>query len=111
MNRSDIVLRLSILFPNLQHKDVELVVKVILDGISNAVSNGRRTEIRGFGSFGLLHKKARIAHNPKTRLEVSVPAKYLPHFRAGKELKERVDPNLFRSDGLHIDRLMTIEQV
>lgn len=91
MNRSDIVGRLAQLHPQLQQKDAELAVKVILDALSNALAKGERVEIRGFGSFSLNHRPARQGRNPKSGAKVVVPAKYVPHFKAGKELRERVD--------------------
>jgi len=82
--------RLADLYPQLQTRDTELVVKVMLDALSNTLSKGDRAEIRGFGSFGLNYRPPRQGRNPKTGDKVKVPAKYIPHFKAGKELKERV---------------------
>ena len=73
-------------------KDAELAVKVILDAMSTVLSRGGRIEIRGFGSFGLNYRPPRRARNPKTGDGVKIPAKYVPHFKAGKELRERVSP-------------------
>lgn len=64
---------------------------MILDALSDALSKGGRAEIRGFGSFGLNYRPPRQGRNPKTGAKVKVPAKYVPHFKPGKELKERVD--------------------
>ena len=91
MTRSDLIERLATNFPQLQHKDAELAVKVILETLTNTLSKGGRIEIRGFGSFGLNYKPPRQGRNPKTGTKVKVPAKYVPHFKAGKELRERVD--------------------
>jgi len=90
MNRSDLITRLAELHPQLLAKDAELAVKVILDSMSAILSHGGRVEIRGFGSFGLNYRPPRQGRNPKTGGEVKVPAKYVPHFKAGKELRERV---------------------
>jgi integration host factor subunit beta len=90
MNRSDLISRLAELQPQLQIKDSALAVKVIVDALCNALSNGGRVEIRGFGSFGLHYKPSRQGRNPKTGGKVQVRAKYLPYFKAGKELRERV---------------------
>jgi integration host factor subunit beta len=90
MNRSDLISRLADLHPQLQIKDVELAVKVIINALSNTLSKGDRIEIRGFGSFRLNYRPPRIGRNPKTGEQVEVPAKYVPHFKAGKELKKRV---------------------
>lgn len=91
MTRSDLIECLAGRFSQLQKKDAELGVKVILDALSTTLSKGGRVEIRGFGSFGLNHRPPRLGRNPKTGDKVKVPAKYVPHFKAGKELRERVD--------------------
>ena len=90
MNRSDLIARLAELHPQLQLKDAELGVKVILDALSIALAKGGRIEIRGFGIFGLNHRPPRHGRNPKNGDKVKVPAKYVPHFKVGKELRERV---------------------
>jgi integration host factor subunit beta len=90
MIRSDLIARLAEMHPQLQTKDAELAVKVILDALSATLSHGGRVEIRGFGSFGLNYRPPRQGRNPKTGDKVKVPAKYVPHFKAGKELRERV---------------------
>lgn len=90
MTRSDLIDRLAELHPQLQLKDAESAVKVILEALSTALSKGGRVEIRGFGSFGLNYRPPRQGRNPKTGDRVKVPAKYVPHFKAGKELRERV---------------------
>lgn len=76
---------------SLPPKDVELSVNHILDAMSDTLSNGGRIEIRGFGSFSLHYCPPRKAHNPKTGAIVATYAKYRPHFKAGKELRERVN--------------------
>lgn len=91
MTRSDLIARLAQRHPQLQLKDTELVVKVIIDAISNTLSKGGRVEVRGFGSFTLNYRSARQGMNPKTGAKVKVPAKYVPQFKVGKELRERVD--------------------
>ncbi len=68
-----------------------MTVMVILDEISNSLEKQGRVEIRGFGSFGINHRPPRTGRNPKTGVSVAIPAKYVPHFKAGKELRERVD--------------------
>jgi integration host factor subunit beta len=90
MTRSDLITRLAELHPQLLAKDAELSVKVILDALSSTLSRGGRVEIRGFGSFGLNYRPPRQGRNPKTGDKVGVPAKYVPHFKAGKDLRERV---------------------
>jgi len=91
MNRSELIDRLAELHPQLLHNDAEQSVKEIFDAISKTLSHGGRVEIRGFGSFALNYKPPRIGRNPKSGTKVEVPAKYVPHFKAGKELRERVD--------------------
>jgi integration host factor subunit beta len=72
-------------------KDVELAVKCILEHMSQALSSGERIEIRGFGSFSLHYRPQRIGRNPKTGETVSLPSKHVPHFKPGKELRNRAD--------------------
>lgn len=90
MTRSDLIARLAELHPQLLAKDAELAVKVILGAMSTTMSYGGRVEVRGFGSFGLNYRPPRQGRNPKTGEKVKVPAKYVPHFKTGKELRERV---------------------
>jgi integration host factor subunit beta len=90
MTRSDLIAKLAKAHPQLLAKEAELAVKVILDALSSALSRGGRVEIRGFGSFGLNYRPPRQGRNPKTGEKVGVPAKYVPHFKPGKELRERV---------------------
>ena len=75
----------------LTNRDTEFAVKTILDAMSAALAKGHRIEIRGFGSFGLNYRPPRTGRNPKSGEKVQVPEKYVPHFKAGKELRERVD--------------------
>jgi integration host factor subunit beta len=90
MTRSDLIAKLAERYPQLLAKDAEMAVKVILDSLTNALARGGRIEIRGFGSFALNYRPPRQGRNPKTGDAVKVPAKYVPHFKAGKELRERV---------------------
>lgn len=91
MTRAELIERLSNLFPQLTQKDIDLTVRVMLDKLSQTLANGGRAEIRGFGSFALNYRPPRKGRNPKTGVSVQIPAKYVPHFKAGKELRERVD--------------------
>jgi len=75
-------------------RDIEASVKLILDEMMGALGEGERIEIRGFGSFSLNHRKPRIGRNPKTGDTVELDAKYVPHFKPGKELRERVNESL-----------------
>ena len=90
MTRSALIDRLAAWPPQHTAKDVELVVKIILDALSSALAQGERIEIRGFGSFSLNHRRPRQGRNPRTGEIVPVPAKRLPQFKAGKDLRERV---------------------
>ena len=97
MTKSELMARLAEVFAEkhsdsaLQAKDVEYSVKVLVDTMTRALAKGQRIEIRGFGSFDLNERPARTARNPKTGERVQVPAKKVPHFKPGKELRERVD--------------------
>ena len=91
MTRSELIARLATRFPQLLAKDAELAVKLILDALSTSLSKGERIEIRGFGSFSLNYRPPRAGRNPKTGEQVKVPAKYVPYFRVGKKLRERVN--------------------
>ena len=91
MTKSDLIARLAVRYPQLVAKDAELAVKMILDAMAQCLAEGRRIEIRGFGSFGLNYRPPRTGRNPKSGEKVHVPAKHVPHFKAGKELRERVD--------------------
>jgi integration host factor subunit beta len=91
MTKSDLILRLAARYPQLVAKDAEVAVKTILDTMAKSLAQGQRIEIRGFGSFSLHYRPPRVGRNPKSGFKVNVPAKYVPHFKAGKELRERVD--------------------
>jgi integration host factor subunit beta len=91
MTKSELIAKLAMHFPQLVASDAELAVKMILDAMAKSLSQGQRIEIRGFGSFGLNYRPPRTGRNPKSGEKVQVPAKYVPHFKAGKELRERVD--------------------
>ena len=90
MTKSELITILSDKFSQLVHKDAELSVKTIIDSLGNTLSQGGRVEIRGFGSFSLNHRPARLGRNPKTGEKVNVPEKFVPHFKPGKELKIKV---------------------
>ena len=90
MTRSELIAQLAERFPQLVQKDAEMAVTEILGAIHAALVHGYRVEIRGFGVFDLNHRTPRQARNPKTGEPVAVPAKWVPAFKAGKELRERV---------------------
>ena len=91
MTKSDLIARLAARYPQLVAKDADFAVKTILDAMAESLAKGQRIEIRGFGSFGLNYRPPRVGRNPKSGEKVQVPEKYVPHFKAGKELRERVD--------------------
>ena len=91
MTKSELIDRLCMRYPQLRSQDVEEAVKLIIEKVCQSLEKGDRVEIRGFGSFDLNHRPARIGRNPKTGERVEVPEKHVPHFKPGKELRERVD--------------------
>ena len=91
MTKSELIQCLAATQPQLDQRDVELAVKGLLERMSSALQAGERIEVRGFGSFSLHHRPARLGRNPKTGVSVQVPDRRVPHFKPGKELRERVD--------------------
>ncbi|SVA60944.1 uncharacterized protein METZ01_LOCUS113798 [marine metagenome] len=77
----------------LPYKDIELSVKTIIESMIDSLTKGKRIEIRGFGSFSLRYRKSRIGRNPKSGESVNIDERYVPHFKPGKDLKERVKTN------------------
>ena len=91
VTKSELIEALTKKIPHLAIKDVELAVKCVIEQMSESLSAGDRIEVRGFGSFSLHHRAPRMGRNPKTGDAVSLTEKYVPHFKPGKELRERVD--------------------
>lgn len=91
MTKSELIERLIAKSPQFLLKDTEIAVKIVLDAMAQSLVEGERAEIRGFGSFDLTYRPTRTGRNPRSGATVHVPSKYVPHFRAGKELRERVD--------------------
>lgn len=91
MTKSELIARLAQRYPQLVAKDAEYAVKMILDAMTQALLAGNRIEIRGFGSFSLHYRPPRIGRNPKTGESVALPGKHVPHFKPGKDLRERVN--------------------
>ncbi|MEY4083658.1 MAG: hypothetical protein RL483_1027 [Pseudomonadota bacterium] len=99
MTKSELILRLTERLNNpvlglnaqLVQKDCEVSVKLLLDAMTEALIEGHRIEIRGFGTFSISERPPRVGRNPKSGEEVSVPAKRVPHFKPGKELRYRVN--------------------
>ena len=96
MTKSELIEILAEKNSHLNHKDVELAVKGLLEQMSQALATGQRIEIRGFGSFSLHYRPPRIGRNPKTGDSVALAAKHVPHFKPGKELRERVNAGMQR---------------
>lgn len=93
MTKSELIELLSRKQKHLPAKDVELAVKHLLELMSNALASGDRIEIRGFGSFSLHYRPPRLGRNPKTGDAVALSGKYVPHFKPGKDLRDRVNQN------------------
>ena len=91
MTKSELISQLAAKQPQLDYKDVELAVKELLAQMSASLASGDRIEVRGFGSFSLHYRPPRVGRNPKTGASVAVSDKYVPHFKPGKELRERVN--------------------
>ncbi|MCX7555370.1 integration host factor subunit beta [Xanthomonadaceae bacterium JHOS43] len=91
MTKSELIEALAAKQVHLKSDDVDLAVKTLLEQMSGALAGGERIEIRGFGSFSLHFRPPRIGRNPKTGESVALPGKHVPHFKPGKELRERVN--------------------
>lgn len=91
MTRSELIIAVAARFPLLTPKDASVATTEIIAAISGALRNGHRVEIRGFGSFSLKRRPPRFGRNPRTGEKVAVPAKFVPHFKVGKALRDRVD--------------------
>jgi integration host factor subunit beta len=91
MTRSELIADLAASNPHLLARDIELIVSTVFDEISAALSRGERVELRGFGAFTVKHRDARTGRNPRTGEAVPVDEKAVPFFKAGKELRGRVN--------------------
>ena len=91
LTKSELIERVAQKQTQLSQKDVELAVKTMLEEMSQALATGGRIEIRGFGSFSLHYRAPRLGRNPKTGESVDLTGKYVPHFKPGKELRDRVN--------------------
>lgn len=91
MTKSELIEQVTTATETLNKREAELIVNTIFDGISQALAEGDRVEIRGFGSFTVRQRDAREARNPKSGTLVSIPSKKTPFFKTGKELRERVN--------------------
>ncbi|HAD07898.1 MAG TPA: integration host factor subunit beta [Porticoccaceae bacterium] len=97
MTKSELIAKIAEQQDQLPPKDVELAVKVILEYLAHALANNDRIEIRGFGSFSLHFREPRQGRNPKTGEKVELPGKYVPYFKPGKELRDRVNNGMKKS--------------
>jgi len=96
MTKSELIERMAADQSQLSHKDVELAVNTMLEHMSETLASGSRIEIRGFGSFNLHYREARLGRNPKTGETVHLSGKYVPHFKPGKQMRERVNAAMLR---------------
>ena len=91
MTKSELILRLAELNPHLYQRDVERIVSTIFDEVAEALARGDRVELRGFGAFSIKRRDARIGRNPRTGSAVQVGQKYIPFFKTGKQLRDRLN--------------------
>ena len=94
MTKSELIERIAERQEQLSAKDVELAVKLILEYMSRMLASGDRIEVRGFGSFSLHYREPRLGRNPKTGEPVELEGKYVPHFKPGKEMRDRVNDSI-----------------
>ncbi len=91
MTKSELILRLAEANPHLFQRDVERIVSTIFDEISAALESGDRVELRGFGAFSVKKRDSRVGRNPRTGAAVQVESKYVPFFKTGKQLRDRLN--------------------
>ncbi len=91
MIKSELVQKIADNNPHLYQRDVENIVNAILNEIGDALSEGNRVELRGFGAFSVKHRKPRTGRNPRTGESVEVDEKWVPFFKTGKELRDRLN--------------------
>ena len=93
MTKSELIQRLAEANPHLYQRDVERIVTTIFEEITQALSEGNRVELRGFGAFSVKERNSRVGRNPRTGEAVEVEAKYIPYFKTGKQLREKLNTN------------------
>ncbi len=103
MTKSELIEIIAARQNQLSAKDVELAVKTLIEQMSETLATGERIEIRGFGSFSLHYRAPRIGRNPKTGESVGLSGKYVPHFKPGKELRDRVNRSIHSGEALTTD--------
>ena len=94
MTKSELIAKLANENPHLFQRDVERIITTIFDEISNALAQGDRVELRGFGAFSIKERGSRIGRNPRTGESVEVGEKFIPYFKTGKQLRERLNPSV-----------------
>lgn len=94
MTKSELIEKLANTYTQISYRDVEYAVKSTLEYLTNSMAIGRRIEIRGFGSFSLRYRAPRTGRNPKTGDAVNLSGKHVPHFKPGKEMRDRVNQSL-----------------
>lgn len=103
MIKSELIAKLAEENPHLFQRDVELVVSTVFDTITDALASGDRVELRGFGAFSVKEREGRTGRNPRTGEAVEVPRKFVPFFKTGKELRERLNEGYTGDDSLADD--------
>jgi integration host factor subunit beta len=93
MIKSELIQRVAAANPHLFQRDVERIINIVLDEITGALARGDRVELRGFGAFTVKHRAPRVGRNPRTGAAVSVAEKFVPFFKTGKDLRERLNTN------------------
>ena len=91
MTKSELIAKLAAANPHLFQRDIERIVSTIFDEITEALANGDRVELRGFGAFSVKQRGARVGRNPRTGEAVQVSEKYIPYFKTGKQLREKLN--------------------
>jgi len=91
MIKSELVQKLAEENPNLFHRDIERIVTIVFEGVAESLARGERVELRGFGAFSVKHRPARVGRNPRSGEPVRIEEKYAPFFKAGKELRDRLN--------------------
>jgi integration host factor subunit beta len=94
LTKAELIEKMSSEMDYLSQEDIKRAVNILIDTMSSQLSKGKRIEVRGFGSFSVIHRASRIARNPKTGESVRVPDRCFAHFKPGKDLKERVTDGL-----------------
>jgi integration host factor subunit beta len=91
MIKSELVQKLADENPNLFHRDIEKIVSILFEEIAESLARGERVELRGFGAFSVKHRPARVGRNPRSGQPVKIDEKFAPFFKAGKELRDRLN--------------------